>query len=376
MPITIIAPKFEQISKRIWGATATESEMAEIGLADVLAIKSDLDHKRFRYVPGARRGARSSDDDAKRIVAHVASDETPDRMGDIIRVAGWELGNFKQNPMLLWMHDHNHPIGVVESTKKGKADDGRKALLTDSRIHEGAKSLKGLDNEVIYQLVKDGDLPAVSVGFQALDVQRPQSEEERLKLGLGPYGVVYPQSELLELSVVSIGANPNALRRSLDAAVEAKRIDATTCEAISKMLAQAFDASSKVCMVTVPAMPKSQPAGDQAAPAADSDAESQNERAADNESVTRAISENNALLKRLIDTQIKLSEVLTTLSVKLESMTSSAVGAVDTSSNTSVDGSPAGANESSRATSSEDFYERVMQATTKAVREAFDAKSV
>jgi hypothetical protein len=37
-------------------------------------------------------------------------------------------------------------------------------------------------------------------------------DEQRTKLGLGPYGVEVTRSELLEISLVSIPANPNALR--------------------------------------------------------------------------------------------------------------------------------------------------------------------
>lgn len=34
----------------------------------------------------------------------VASDETADRYGDIVRVAGWDLANYKRNPIVLFQH--------------------------------------------------------------------------------------------------------------------------------------------------------------------------------------------------------------------------------------------------------------------------------
>src|SRR5215472_10080451 len=41
----------------------------------------------------------------------VLSDETPDRMGDIIAVNGWYLENFKRNPIALFGHRSDFPIG-------------------------------------------------------------------------------------------------------------------------------------------------------------------------------------------------------------------------------------------------------------------------
>ena len=44
----------------------------------------------------------------------VASEESEDRMGDVIKVDGWDLKNFKRNPVFLFAHDNNRPpIGVV-----------------------------------------------------------------------------------------------------------------------------------------------------------------------------------------------------------------------------------------------------------------------
>ena len=41
----------------------------------------------------------------------VLSDETVDRMGEIITADGWELDNFKKNPIALFNHNSNFPIG-------------------------------------------------------------------------------------------------------------------------------------------------------------------------------------------------------------------------------------------------------------------------
>ena len=41
----------------------------------------------------------------------VMSDETPDRMDDIIMSDGWDLEHFKKNPIALFGHRSDFPIG-------------------------------------------------------------------------------------------------------------------------------------------------------------------------------------------------------------------------------------------------------------------------
>src|SRR4029077_8971120 len=53
----------------------------------------------------------------------ILSDETPDRMGDIIESAGWDLKQFKKNPIALFGHKADFPIGLwrnVATTKDGE----------------------------------------------------------------------------------------------------------------------------------------------------------------------------------------------------------------------------------------------------------------
>lgn len=425
-PTILVPGKLDAAAKRIWSGIASQDELRDIGEANVLAIKSDLEHMRIRYVPTAggratkASGKGGADADTTRSVDHVASDETPDRMGDIIRVAGWDLTNFKANPMLLWMHDHNHPIGRVTSAKKGKTDDGKRALLTTARLHDDDKSIGGLSNDVLLRLVQDGDLPAVSVGFQPLASHRPESEDERVKLGLGPWGVVYEASDLLELSVVSIGANPNALKRSLESAVAAKRLAERDFDAVLAEIARAFDGSAKVRTVHAlggleiaarralaragvdmegdaeliaapvgesdPAAPAA-PAAD-APPAPETKADATPAPTLDPAPATDpaqpAIERLAALVERLdgtlranAESQTKLGDVLATLSTRLDEI-SRAAGAVATEPKAAPgDGSPAGAGVSpeSRSASSEVFYATVLEQAVNAVRAGLAKKN-
>lgn len=126
----------------------------------------------------------------------VLSDETVDRMGDIVNADGWVLTNFKKNPIALFGHNSTFPIGTwsnlrVEGGKlKGRLVPAERG--TSARIDE---LLSLLDQDV---------LRAVSVGF--IPLKSEPLDEKR------PYdGTRFLKQELLECSLVSVPANPAAI---------------------------------------------------------------------------------------------------------------------------------------------------------------------
>lgn len=129
----------------------------------------------------------------------VLSDDTKDRYGDVIQAEGWDLRSFKRNPIALFNHNSDFPIGSWENVRvEGNRLIGRLKLAasgTSERIDE------------LIRLVEQGILRAVSVGFKPLETE---------KLGTGP-GLRFLKQELLETSLVSVPANPSAvqLARSL-----------------------------------------------------------------------------------------------------------------------------------------------------------------
>lgn len=131
----------------------------------------------------------------------VMSSVSEDRMRDTINQAGWKLDNFKANPVLLWGHDSfSPPIGKVKT-----------AIVEGGKLK--AKGVEWVPKEVspfawsISEMVRLGFVKAVSVGFN------PSKWSYR-----DDGGVDFEEQELLELSFVSIPANPDAL-------VEAKSVD-------------------------------------------------------------------------------------------------------------------------------------------------------
>lgn len=126
----------------------------------------------------------------------ILSDESVDRMGDIILSDGWDLTNFRSNPIALFNHNPNAIIGkwvnmrVVDKTLRARLELA--SAGTSKRIDE------------IRALVEAGILKATSVGFRPIDHEQLDKKN--------PFsGSRFLKQELVETSLVSVPANPNAL---------------------------------------------------------------------------------------------------------------------------------------------------------------------
>jgi hypothetical protein len=204
MDILIKNSEVAQLAARILNGIATDSELAGAKLDDIYAIKTDTSaiHVRGVAAPVIKM------DDGSRTRRFIASDETQDRMGDIIRVRGWKFDQFKANPVALWGHDSDSfPIGRVHDWTM-ENESGRPVLRESiSYFTEQANPV----SEAVLRMIDEGGLRAVSVGFVPTRAYKPKNEAERKELGLGPYGVLYEEQQQLELSNCTIPANPNAL---------------------------------------------------------------------------------------------------------------------------------------------------------------------
>ncbi len=127
-------------------------------------------------------------------MTYVLSDETPDRLDDIIMADGWDLANFKRNPIALFGHRADFPIGKWANLRvEGKSLRGDLELApygTSERINE------------VRRLIEADILRAVSVGFRPIE-STPRDGSS--------FGYVFTKCELVETSVVAVPANPNAL---------------------------------------------------------------------------------------------------------------------------------------------------------------------
>ena len=125
----------------------------------------------------------------------VISDDSLDRHGTRINPRGWDLGAFKRNPIALFGHSNGFPIGRWEDVRV----DGSKLL---GRLVMAAKGTSARIDEIA-SLVEQGILRAVSVGFSVLEYGTP-----------GKSQFDYEKQELLEVSVVSVPSNTNAIAKA------------------------------------------------------------------------------------------------------------------------------------------------------------------
>ena len=138
---------------------------------------------------------------APRVLEFVGSTEDKDREGDIILASGWQLKEFKKNPVFMWAHNYEDP--PIGKAIKAWISEGKLKFhiqFADRDTYEFA--------DTIYKLYKGGFLRATSVGFLPLE-----SEPIEQKEGESGYhqSTKYIKQELLELSGVPVPANPNAL---------------------------------------------------------------------------------------------------------------------------------------------------------------------
>lgn len=221
--------ELKSVANRIWLGLATDDEMQSIGIDNVLAIKSDVEHVRFRE---CTKSAPRANVELGQIV-HVASEESADRVGDVIVVRGWDLKAFQRNPILQRYHKGDAlPLGTVPSVKRGKSDNELPALITLSQFFDEDE----LDEEgrLMRRLVLSKKMPAVSVGFRPLKARRPEDAKERAALGIGEWGVLYESAELLELSVVNVGAHQEAIAKALDEEVDAGRVSRSLADQVKR----------------------------------------------------------------------------------------------------------------------------------------------
>jgi HK97 family phage prohead protease len=133
-------------------------------------------------------------------IAFDASSFPPDRYGDTIVQAGFKTDNFKANPVLLWAHSHScPPVGKVGTIGIGPNGNLRASdvTFTPPEMHEFG--------DEVGQMVRAGFLNAVSVGFLPLKWEARFDESGEF------LGYNFLECELLEISIVPVPANPQAL---------------------------------------------------------------------------------------------------------------------------------------------------------------------
>jgi HK97 family phage prohead protease len=148
-------------------------------------------------------------DEVKRVIKGVATTPSVDRVGDIIDPLGVKF----TNPMpFLWMHDHETPVGAVTFDKPTKSGITFEAEFVHPDTVESATLKDRL--QLAWDSVKTGLVRAVSIGFRPLEWAF-----------LDGGGIRYDESEVYELSGVTVPANADALIAGVKSFYGASDID-------------------------------------------------------------------------------------------------------------------------------------------------------
>lgn len=127
----------------------------------------------------------------------------PDSYGDIIAPGAYSKSLAEHSakgtmPKMFWQHDPSQPIG-----KWLEAFEDDRGLMMRGKLNMGVQRGKEA-----YALLKEGDIDGLSIGYRIKDYEKNESDGTWLLKEL----------DLMEVSVVSIGANENATISSIKAA--------------------------------------------------------------------------------------------------------------------------------------------------------------
>ncbi|HZV11906.1 MAG TPA: HK97 family phage prohead protease [Candidatus Kapabacteria bacterium] len=146
------------------------------------------------------------------VITSIISTATPDRCNDVMLPGGVNLKNFYGNPVVLWMHNDTLPAVARNVGIQANAQ----GLIAKTYFNQVTQLSKDL-----YQLYKNGDMFAFSVGFIPVEW-----EDEEIGTEENDYGDiqittpvtqrVYKKWEMLEYSLVNIPMNPEAVTLSTD----------------------------------------------------------------------------------------------------------------------------------------------------------------
>lgn len=142
----------------------------------------------------------------------VLSDFTLDRDMERMDPSGWELKEYRKNPIVQWGHERWEPaIGYMKNVKKASDEKGElTGVVYFDESGDDPLATK------IHSKVKAGILTKGSVGFRVKVIEILEDQRDGTRL-------IHRKMELMEFSIVNIPANPSAqVRRSVEGGTDPK----------------------------------------------------------------------------------------------------------------------------------------------------------
>lgn len=212
----------------------SDSASPETTPSDVLTLHA--------WIRNDRQREKAADEKVERVVEVIASTDAEDRWGDSIEQV-WRLDAYRANPVVLYAHDSRAlPIGGAENVR---VEDG--ALRATLRFVDASVNPEA---EKVWQSIQAGVLRAVSVGFIPHSYRWEKRDDREI--------LVLSDNELVEISVVPVPANPEALMRMRRKALAARAVEAPADPARQELATRAAQAEARVEELTRAAAAKAE----------------------------------------------------------------------------------------------------------------------
>lgn len=158
--------------------------------------------------------------DNENVIEMIGSTEAVDRDGEVLSMDGWDLKNFKKNPVVLESHNYWEPAIARARVQIKDKKLMFKIEFPPEGVHPRADLFK--------KLYKMGFMKASSVGFIPRNWELGDGDKTPRR--------TFTEQELLEISLVTVPSNPEALLQE-KGLVDAKAKGILTeqdCETLTK----------------------------------------------------------------------------------------------------------------------------------------------
>jgi hypothetical protein len=147
----------------------------------------------------------------KRTLRIIATDETRDRDGDVIKTKGWSLDNYIKNPVFLWAHDYSSvPLAAAKRIERKRSP--WRVVLTHRFPTKGLNPFADMILELYHEkVINAGSVGFIPIEWEEIKEGDPELDGEEDK-GRRYLGKRFIRQEMLEHSGVPVPANPNAIQ--------------------------------------------------------------------------------------------------------------------------------------------------------------------
>lgn len=176
----------------------------------------------------SRSGKKREVDVEKRTATFVFSDGSLDRGGDIVNPDGWDLKDFKNNPICIWAHQNRTPpIGKVIALRVIDKQLIGTIQFATKEEYEFA--------DTVFRLIVGEYLNAVSVGFRPVEWEIRRSKDGQYE------GVTYKRQQLLEISVVPVPMLASALVQAKSAGIDTSVVESSARTLVESVIVEDDD---------------------------------------------------------------------------------------------------------------------------------------